>query len=324
LSTPLVYLFHGDDEIAMRAAVDSLQSKLGDPASAEMNTTRFENNPSYDQIRNAAFAAPFLTNRRLVVLRGINKAFAAADARAKFSALLEELPTTTALVLIENPSVEPKNWLRKWVQAAGERAYTKDFVLPKGAALASWLRERAQAAGGDIQPQAAAALAQLLGSDKGAAEQELEKLLAYVGYTRAIEAADVAAISLPSGEQGDFFGLIDALSARNGARAMDALQALLQERDLIMLFFGLVGHFRLLLQSRELTDAGKGENEIVKQLGIHPFRAQKLAAQSRRFSVESLEAIYQRLLHLDEQIKTGEMEPELALELLVAGLSVPA
>ncbi|MEX1247307.1 MAG: DNA polymerase III subunit delta [Anaerolineales bacterium] len=320
-----IHLYHGDDEVAMRDEIAKLQSKLGDAITAEMNTARFEgSSTSIDTIRNAAQAAPFLSEGRLIIVTGAAKAFSAAEPRPRFTRLLEDLPETTTLVLVENTELEEKNWLLKWAQSAGGRAQARKFQLPQGGLMAAWLQQRARELGGELRPQAAAALSQLIGRDKTAAAQEIEKLLAYTGYSRPIEAADVAALSLPSGEQGDFFALIDALGAGNAARAMQMLQALMQERDLIMLYFSLVGHFRLLLQTRELVEARKADPEIAQALGIHPYRAQKLAAQARRFSLGALEAIYKRLLDLDEQIKTGEIEPELAMETFVAGLSVAA
>ena len=326
--SPVVYLFHGDDQPAMRAAVAVLQSKLGDATTADLNTTRFDTPPTIDSLRGAAQAAPFLSEHRLVVVSGAAKAFSAAELRPQFVKFLDDVPSTTLFVMVEFPLEDKKrkqkNWLLKWTEAAGPRNLVRAFDLPQGPQMVAWIQNRAKELGGELQPQAAAALAQLVGSDKDAAEQELEKLLAFVAYQRPIQAADVAAVSLPSGEQGDFFALIDALNAASGARAMELLEDLLQERDLIMLFFSLVGHFRLLLQSRELLEAGKNDKDIAAQFGIHPYRAEKLAAQARRFSLDALESIYRRLLILDEQIKTGDMEADLAMETFVASLSAQA
>jgi DNA polymerase III delta subunit len=55
-------------------------------------------------------------------------------------------------------------------------------------------------------------------------------------------------------------------------------------------------------------------------LGLHPFVARKLHAQSANFTLAQLERIYRYLLDLDLAIKTGDMTPEAALDLLVAGL----
>jgi DNA polymerase-3 subunit delta len=279
-------------------------------------------------LRGAAQAVPFISERRLVVVSGVSKAFSASESRVPFLELLEDVPQSTALVLLE-PDLEDKkkkkkDWLLKWAESGGPRSTVRRFDLLKGPQMAAWLQTRANELGGELRPQAAMALAQLVSSDKDAAEQEIEKLLAFVAYQRPIEAADVAAVSLTSGELGDFFALIDALSAGSGSRAMELLQGLLPERDSIMLFFSLVSHFRLLLQSREMVDGGQGDKDIARQFGIHPYRAEKLAAQARRFSLGALEGIYRRLLVLDEKIKTGEMEADLAMETFVASLSAQA
>ncbi|MCW5875982.1 MAG: DNA polymerase III subunit delta [Anaerolineales bacterium] len=324
MAQPGVYIFHGEDQPAIKAAVAALAGGLGEPSTAEMNTTRFEGNLSLDALTNAAMAAPFLSQRRLVCVQGAAKAFNAAEARAGFTALLEQLPASTAFVIQENQSLDTKHWLLKWAQAAGPRVEVRAFALPQGAQMAAWLQQRATELGGQLQPQAAAALVQLLGSDKLAAENEIAKLLAHAGYSRPVTAEDVRLLCQPLGEQGDFFGLLDSLTGGNPAQAMNRLETLLQERDHILFFFSLVGHFRLLVQTRNLLDEGRNDQQIAKELGIHPFRAQKLAGQARRFSARALDALYRRLLQLDQQIKTGEIEAALAMETFVARLSVPA
>ncbi|MQC27348.1 MAG: DNA polymerase III subunit delta [Chloroflexi bacterium] len=321
---PTIYLFHGEDGPAIHAALASLQSRLGDPSTVEMNSSRLSGaGLSLDELRAAAFAIPFLAERRLVILEEPSRAYprATAEARAPFIAILNETPPSTALVLVEPSDLKASHWLLKWAKAAGGRAFVKQFSLPQAGAMPAWIQAKAKELGGEIQPPAAAVLASLLGSDTRAAEHEIEKLLAYANFARPITADDVALLALEIGEQGDFFGLIDALSAGSGAQAMQALRKLMDERDHISLFFGLVGHFRALLQTKEIVESGGKEADVAKQLSAHPFRAKKLTGQSRRFDLATLEAIYQRLLELDHQIKTGQIESELAMETLTAALT---
>jgi DNA polymerase III delta subunit len=51
------------------------------------------------------------------------------------------------------------------------------------------------------------------------------------------------------------------------------------------------------------------------------FVADKAAEQSRNFTLEQLESVYRRLQDTDLKMKTGRIEPRLALDLIVAGLS---
>lgn len=317
---PIVYLLHGEDDLAINDVVAELFTRLGDATTAEMNTARFEGSIPFNELQAAANAMPFLAERRLVIVREATKAFNAADQRAKFIALLDDAPSSTALVLIEN-TLKDNHWLMKWALAAGDRAFVKQFSLPQGGQMAAWVQKQTASLGGEIDGAGAALLGELLGSDTRAAVQEIEKLLAYVNYSRPITREDVGELAIQVAEQGDFFALIDALSAGAGKQAMGALHKLLAERDLISLFFGIVAHYRALLQAREIVEAGGSENEIAKGLGMHPYRAKKLAAQARRLSLPNLETIYRRLLDYDLQIKTGELNADLALDTFVAALT---
>ena len=82
-----------------------------------------------------------------------------------------------------------------------------------------------------------------------------------------------------------------------------------------------VRQFRLLLLAREVLDGGGNKADVIRDLKIHPFVADKLLGQVRRFDLHTLEMIYHRLLDLDEAIKTGEIPADLALDTLVAALT---
>lgn len=319
---PVVYLLHGEDEYGMSQFVLAMQEKLGDPSTAEMNMTRLAGSYGLDEVRGAAQAMPFLADRRVVVLEDLGRKFKRKEDQEKFTALCEDLPQTTALVLVESKTLKESNWLVKWAKAAGDKAYIRAYTVPKGPQLAKWVQAYTKEQGGEIDFQAASLLAETCGDEPRAAALEVEKLLAYVNYARPVDVADVDELAAFGGKQGDFFQLIDSLAAGDGRKAMDMLKRLLDEQDALPLFFSLVGHFRLLLQTREVYEKGGVEGTVASELGIHPYRAKKLYAQAKTLSLGSLEHIYRRLQDYDYQIKTGQIEGELALETLVAGLTI--
>jgi DNA polymerase-3 subunit delta len=83
-----------------------------------------------------------------------------------------------------------------------------------------------------------------------------------------------------------------------------------------------VRQFRLLLLTRELMDAGGSQDVVIRELHLYPYVAGKLLGQAKRFDLNGLEIIYHHLLDLDEDIKTGQMTIDLALELLVVELAL--
>jgi len=328
-SAPVVYLVHGDDEFAIAQFIGALRAKMGEASLADMNTTEFDGATlSVEELRAAACATPFLTDRRLVIVWNPLRGLREKAVQERFLALLDELPPSTALLLAQETVLAKGNWLLKWAQEAGERAFIREFKVPRGGAMVNWIREQAAQRDGAISPPAAARLAELADEDPRMASSELDKLLAYVNYSRAVEVDDVENLAAFASEGGDYFALTDAIGARDGRKAMGLLRQLLREQDPLQLFFGLVGHFRYLLLAREVVGNGGGEREVAEQMSrvakqrFHPYRAKKLTEQVRGFSLPALEGIYRRLLDYDEQIKTGQMDAELALDTLIAGLSV--
>jgi DNA polymerase-3 subunit delta len=76
--------------------------------------------------------------------------------------------------------------------------------------------------------------------------------------------------------------------------------------------------FRNLLTIKELQDAQIPYNLIAKRSGLHPFVVQKSSYLCNQFSFLQLKKIYRKIFQVDSDIKTGKIEPETALDLLLA------
>ncbi len=186
--------------------------------------------------------------------------------------------------------------------------------------MSRWIQERTERLGGQITPQATELLASLVSEDPRLADQEIQKLLAYVNYLRPVEVEDVTTLTADA-NQGDIFRMVDSLAMGDACNALGMLRRLLEYQDHISIFGMIVRQFRLLILTRELLDSGRGREEAPRELGVASFLADKLILQAKRFDMHSLEAIYHRLLEVDEAMKTSQMPGDLALETLVASLT---
>jgi DNA polymerase-3 subunit delta len=325
---PVIYLFHGEDELSIAQAIHALEGKLGDPSAAALNAARLDGRTlTLDELRGEVSAIPFFGGRRLVIVHNpLAKIENNPGAQEKLLNLLGQVPDSTALVLVELRSLsddgkkKKDHWLLKWAQSAGPRVLVRHYPALKGSAMENFIQQQAKAAGGQFSTQAARMLAPLVGDDTRLANQEINKLLAYVNYRRPVEPEDVDAVTAAKG-QTDIFAMVDALGNQDGRRAMSTLKRLLDEQDVSSLFGMIVRQFRLLLLAREIVEGGDGKEEVIRLLGVHPYVAEKILSQGRHFSLLALEAIYRKLLDVDEKIKTGQMEGEVALEAFVASLS---
>ena len=81
----------------------------------------------------------------------------------------------------------------------------------------------------------------------------------------------------------------------------------------------IVYQYRQLLLVSDALDRGlKSSGDLARTLRMAPFVAEKTARLARNYSFEVLEHLYERLLDYDVAMKTGELEPRLGLELLIA------
>ena len=115
--------------------------------------------------------------------------------------------------------------------------------------------------------------------------------------------------------------MVDSIGNRDGARAMRLLRKTMEQGNVGGVFAMIVRQFRLLLLAREALDGGTPAAHLASALDVHPFVAQKLASQARNFRLAALEDLYRRLRDIDEEVKTGRIELETAMEALVAQLA---
>lgn len=318
----MFYLFHGDDEHSQKETLAGLLAKLGDPAMLDLNTVRFEGGVTAAALRQACDSIPFLAKARVVI---VNDLFATNPGKPfldELAAYLPHLPETTRLIFLESKPLRESHPIVK-LAAQEKSGYVKLFARPEGAALERWITQRAAEKGGRISGHAAHLLATNIGNDLQLLDNELEKLVLYKGNDETEIRSEDVTLLCPAIAEASIFELVDALGNRNEKRAAVLLQQKFNEgADPFYLFSMFVRQFRLLIQVKELADAGKRPPDIAKVLKLHSFVAGKLYQQSRGFSLEQLEQIYHHLLEIDVGVKIGRHDMTTALNLLVAGLTM--
>jgi len=323
---PTFYVLHGEDEFSRKAELRNMRARMGDPATADLNTTTFDGKAATAaEVMAAASAMPFLADKRLVIVEGmlawLTRKGAAKSAKAEIDALvkgLPGLPDTARLVFVEADTLNDNHPILKLIHQE-PRGYAKAFNPPRD--TSRWIMKQVEVYGGKIEPQAVAALAAVVGTDLRIADSECLKLVTYVGGERPIAEADVALLT-PYVPEARIFDMVDAVAERNGRLATILMHRLLEDQEPLALLGMINRQFRQLIQAREVMNAGGGSGDLLKLPDIkHPFVAQKLTQQARNFTIEQLEGIYRYLLETDQAIKTGRVEPELALDLFVAGLA---
>jgi DNA polymerase-3 subunit delta len=332
--TPRYYILHGKDELTRSETLQDLGARLGAPELATLNTTVFDGaSVTLAELKNACDTIPFMTQRRMVIVHGLLARLGSPSGSKKGeqkdwkNRYLEELadyvsrlPETTRLIFVEPIQLALNHPILRQAQE-DELGYVRAFVPPKD--LVSWVRRRAIAKDGRFSPQAAMALVQAASDDQRLLDQEIEKLLAYTNRERPVSSEDVALL-VPSAQEAVIFDAVDAMGQRDGVKAARLIHNLLDHgNEPLYLLAMIVRQFRLLIQIKELSQEGLDPSAIAKTIKLHPYPTGKLYNQARNFTLEQLERVHHRLLEIDVQIKTGQINEIVALDLLIAGLAPP-
>ena len=328
-AAPRFYIFHGDDSISRRQALAKMRAALGEDA--ELNCSEFDGREtSVPEVLAAAKSLPFLADKRLVIARGLishitrkGAGQAGKQATARLIKELPGLPEFARLVLVEDDLLSDKNAVLKAAKDSG-KGYIGAFKTPQD--LTGWIIQRAKTEYvAKITPGAAQALASVVYDDLLRADNELHKLVCYVDGEHDINEQDVAALT-PYVPEANVFEMVDALANGDGKRALQLIYQSLHDnpKDPGFNLYGMVvRQFRLLVMAKDHLDSGGSSQaqSMGRALGVRPFVAGKLATQSRAFTLAQLERILKHLQRYDQDMKTGRIEPRLALDLLVASLA---
>lgn len=343
----MLYLLHGNDEFTCREHLKRLRQQ-GDFAYNQDHYTGGE--VSLVTLTATCDTFPFLSEQRLVILEGLPKkrrgeeASGSSDAvpaesaeapasgkgrkkkaskgastsRAGFEKGLAEaipnMPDTTVLIVLVDEELSATSPLLKAAQEHGQVILS---MLPKGAALESWIKKRAQANGVKISGEAVTLLADFIGNQLRLLANELDKLSTYVGPGGTIEASHVRLLSAQV-QEARIFDLTDALAQRNRTQALNLLHELLADgQHPLALLPTITSQVRNLLLVKEMASSGLRAAQIASAIGSPPFVVEKAMRNIGKFSTAQLENTYHRLLETDSALKRSRLTPEMALDLLV-------
>lgn len=344
----MLYILHGDNEFARAEALGRLRATLTDPTWGDLNTARLDGKRvTLAELTHACDMVPFF-GARLVIVDGLLTRLAAGGRKSgaggetseaeggdaepgeaaksflsDLAAYLLRLPESTHLVLVEPKAIPKTNAALKAAQGMGGRAKIEEFAplnLKKGE-VAQWITDRVKRKAGAIQPAAVTLLAAYVGADLRALDQEIDKLLTYMGPGQPITETAVRAM-VSAAKQTSIFDMVDAVGQRDSSTALRLLHELLDAGEApLYLLFMITRQFRILLQLRLLQAANLAPAELAARLGQHPFVVEKGLKQARLFSLPQLETTLRRLLQADVALKSSGSNPVLELDLLVVGLT---
>jgi DNA polymerase-3 subunit delta len=315
-----IHLFWGDDEAARTRAVETLIAAKLDPSWAAINLSRLDGS---DPAQAAAALAeartpPLGSGSRVVLLQRspfCNQC--PAELAAQLEANLALISPDCHLLLVNNAKPDARLRTTKALQQlikAGQ-AHEQSFALPAiwdGAGQVDLVSRTARELGLALEPAAAEALAEAIGSDSARLASELEKLSLY-GNTDPQSQADApitltAVQALVGGRSTSALAVGDALLAGRPADAIALVDALLEANEpALRMVASLCSQIRGWLWVALLEASGERDPAVIaKAAGIgNPKRIFVMRKQIRGKTPDQMLTLLGQLLEVEAALKRG-------------------
>jgi DNA polymerase-3 subunit delta len=314
-----VHLLTGDDDSLLSAALSELVHRLVGDGDRSLMVDDFDGTEyAVATVADAAQTLPFLTDKRVVVARGIGR-FTADDVVPLVAYLADPLESTD-LVLVAGGGRLPKA-LTDAIKGAG--AVIVDTSPPSRAKeRGAWVETRVAESGLHLDGQSLAALVGWMGEDAGRLTGLLDVLVSTYGTTQRLRFADVEPFL---GEAGGVppWDLTDAIDRGDTTRALSLLHRMTAAggRHPLQVMAVLHGHYTKML-TLDGVDA-RSEDTAAAALGVKSgFAVKKVMEQQRRLGASTVNRAVAMLAQADLDLRGQKDWPEsLVMEVLVARLS---
>ena len=305
----LVYLIYGTEDLRLQQALARLKKRVADVADLDFNFDTFEGESAKaDDIVASCNTLPFLSERRLVVVKNVDKMNAEGwNVLANYAG---DPSPTTVLVLVAT-KLAKNTRLYKAVDKLGGAA---EYAAPRKSEYPREVQRMFSDRGKKIALNAAELLVEAVGFDLRRLSAEADKAVAFVGGREEITRDDieqVASTTAPSSA----YEFTDALANRDCRAALRLLSELLGDGESVYGLHALsLRALRDLIAARVVIERGGGSlAEIAKTIGRPDWQLKNVPRQARGFTTQELVDALRAAAASEAQMKTSR-DPRLVFE----------
>jgi DNA polymerase-3 subunit delta len=333
-----ISLFFGEDDFTIaeeiKKAKEDFARKFGEINISEIDweNQNLSEKEKLSELENELMANSLFSSDKLLIVKNALFVSKEEDIILKY---LENPQEKIEIFFVENNLDKRKRIYKELskLEKAGV-VEIKEFITPANFNFDLWIKNRIARLNGKIKNSAVNILAISLG--KGLAQKdrnknlkqsynlweadnEISKLASYCDG-KEITDEDVQLL-VQSKVDMNIFNLIDSISSKNKSKSALLLNQQIEKGlNEIYILTMFVYQFRNLLKIKSLLEQNLSNREIAAKAKMHPFVVQKSIEQCGKFTISDLKKIYQKLFDADLAIKTGKINPRLALDLLVVSV----
>ena len=313
----MIKFLYGQDTYRSRQELNKIVDCFKKDNNGRVTLERFDNKEvDFQGFRNSFQIKSIFKEKKIIVA----SPFSSPDLEEKVFNFLEKQKNIEkiedAILFYEEGEVGKKSSLFKFLIKKGA---SEEFKLLKGKELKNWAVKEFKNSNVKINSEVIDILIGFIGSDLWQFSNEIRKLVSYKIKQKEPEITleDINLLVRPKTET-NIFKTIDAISLEDKKTALSLIHSHLEKGDSPIYLLSMIRfQIKNLLIVKDLFDKGMPFPLILSSSNLHPFVARKSYRLSYRFTLERLKKIYWKIFKLDIKIKTGKIEPSVALDLLV-------
>lgn len=284
------YLFVGQETFLIEEQLSSIRASLGENASMNYAPFNAEENVNTEEIINLCNTLPFLSDKRLIVVRNIHK-LSAKNIEPIIRYAENPSDFTTLIMTIEGQK-EDKKTLKQLVKTTD----VIRFDPLKGAGLIDWIQQRVKLYNKKMDKDAAFFIADITGSNTWYIATELEKLALYAGPRPTITLKDVEFLVMRSNEP-SIFAFMDSLFDRK----KDAIFRLHEIETSGTPDLEIISRIEnAAIQHYQILFGKQGKNP-----GIHPYVVKKISSRKSLWRASQLKDLLRHVRRIEQGLKSG-------------------
>ena len=308
-----IYLLYGEEAYLRKQYKNRLKEAIiGDDS---MNYHYYEGKGvTIGEVIDQAETMPFFSEKRLILMENTGLFKGGGEELSEYL----KSPAQTVYFHFVETEVDNRSKLYKTVSAKG---CAVEFGIQDENTLKRWVLGMVKRENKKISEPALNFLLEMTGTDMENIQKEMEKLFCYCMDQDAITERDIVQICTKR-ISSHIFDMINAIADRKQKKALELYYELLALKEPPMrILFLITRQFNLLLQVKELAGKGYQGRAIGEKVGLPGFVAGKYVTQASRFQKEELRETVEACVEAEEAIKTGRLNDNMSVELLIVKYS---
>ncbi len=312
-----IYVVYGREKYLSDFYIQKLLGALLDNTTRDMNYDIFEEKSiNIERLKESMETLPIFSEKRVVYLKNVgifdkgNKQIA-----QKVLDIVNNIPPELCIVIEEEEFVKTSELYKKIKDIK-----TVGFVnceTQTEATLIKWIQKKLKELGKNIEPKVAAYMLRKVGFDMIKIINEIQKLADFKYNGDNILVNDIDEICIESVES-KIFDLLNEIGRKNVAKAMDIYNNLQYLGEPVQRIFYMISRqFIIISDIKMLKEKGHRPEEIAKVTGTPVFAVGEQLRQVENFTHTKLKEILNKCLQIDIDVKRGNVNPQIALELLI-------